>query len=309
MYDKKLVWYENLVAMPIDELMFLASKLRKKKIDRKIELCSIVNAKSGLCAEDCRFCAQSSYYTTKTEVYPLLSKEEIIKAAFEAKKNGAHRFSIVTSGRRLEKDEIALIADMVKEIKENIGISPCASLGAIGVDDLMTLKNAGLVRYHHNIETSESFYPNIATTHNYSERTDTIKAAKKCGLEVCAGGIFGIGESWRDRIEMAFALKRLKVDAVPLNFLVPIKGTPFESMAKLSSDEAIRIIALFRIILGETMIKIAAGREAVLKDFEAMMFAAGADGLMIGGYLTVNGRSVAEDLALVGEVENLWKKK
>jgi len=297
---------DSLLELPLAELIALADKIRRDSTDSKLELCSIINAKSGLCSEDCKFCAQSSRHKADVSVYELVSRGEIVKAAQEARDIGAERFGIVTSGNRLTKDELDSLAKSILEIGDKIGIPVCASLGALNKEQLETLKGAGLSRYHHNIETSQDFYPQIVSTHDFQERIDTIKTAKEVGLEVCSGGIVGMGESWRDRIDMAYLLKELDVDSVPINLLVPIKGTSMESLDPISCQDAIRTICLFRIVLGDKTIKIAAGRETVLKDFQAMAFMAGANGMLIGGYLTVKGRDVKEDHKLVEEISRLW---
>ncbi len=297
---------EKILSMPLDELLLAGNRMRREGVGRRIELCGIVNARSGACGEDCKFCAQSARYYTNIPEYPLKSRGEIVAAARKGREDGAARFGIVTSGNRLTQDEIEVIAGAVAEIREDVGISPCASLGALSEEAFSVLKDAGLERYHHNIETSERFYPSIVSTHDYWERVDTIKRAKKAGLEVCSGGILGMGETWRDRIDMARLLKDLGVDSVPLNFLTPIKGTPLGNVDVISPIDAVRAIALFRLILGDKTIKVAAGRESVLKDFQGMMYLAGANGMMIGGYLTLAGRSVEEDRALFREIERAW---
>ncbi|MGB2630547.1 MAG: biotin synthase BioB [Candidatus Omnitrophota bacterium] len=299
---------ENILNMPLDRLLLKAGQVRRENASTEIELCGIVNAKSGRCGEDCKFCAQSARHNTDIPEYSLKSKDEIVNAAKKAQENGAAKFGIVTSGNRLTLDEVKEVAEAVKEIADNLEITPCASLGALDEESFTILKDAGLVRYHHNIETSERFYPSIVSTHEYSERVGTVKMAKKAGLEVCSGGIIGLGETWQDRMDMALLLKELDVDSVPLNFLVPIKGTPMEGVEKMSPMDAIKTIALFRIILPDKTIKIAAGRESVLKDYQALIYMAGANGMMIGGYLTVRGRSVDEDLALVKEVRRSWNE-
>jgi len=293
----------------MEELLLWAGRVRRENVPRQIEVCGIVNAKSGACGEDCKFCAQSSRYCTNIPEYPLKSKDELVAAAVEARKNGAKRFGIVTSGNRLTRDEVEVIAGAIREIREDVDITPCASLGALCGGSFTVLKDAGLTRYHHNIETSERFYPSIVSTHTYPERVSTVRAAKKAGLEVCSGGIFGMGETWQDRIDMALLLAELSVDSVPLNFLVPIKGTPLADARRISPLEAVRVIALFRIILKDKAITVAAGRESVLKDFQGMMYAAGANGMMIGGYLTIAGRSPDEDRALIREIQRSWNEE
>jgi len=277
-------------------------------VGKKIELCSIMNAKSGLCNQDCKFCAQSAHYNTGVNNYPLKTKKEMFEQAKRAKDDGAQRFDIVTSGDRLSCEEIKIIAEAIREITSKIGIEMCASLGALNEEDFQLLKQAGLSRYHHNLETSPRFFPNIVTSHTFNDRVNTIKVAKKTGLEVCSGGIIGMGETIEDRIDLAFWLKELNVDSIPINILVPIKGTLLENQQAISIEEAIRTIAFFRIILKDKIIKIAAGRELALKDFQALAFMAGANGMLIGGYLTIKGRSVEEDRALVEAIENIWQR-
>jgi len=298
----------DMVKMPLPELMARADSVRRRYIGKNLDLCSIINAKSGLCGEDCKFCAQSALHNTGAAQYPLKDSSEIIEAARKAKESGAGRFGIVTSGNRLTPFELDKIALAIAGVAHNAGMTACASLGALSAGELLALKSAGLKRYHHNIETSERFYPNVVTTHTFAERVRTIEAAKEAGLEVCSGGIIGMGESWQDRIDMARTLNELGVDSVPVNFLIPIKGTPFESLATISAKDAIRTIAIFRIILKDKTIKIAAGRETVLRDFQGMGFLAGANGMLIGGYLTVRGRDTEADRALVKEIEKLWEE-
>ena len=298
----------DIIKLPLEELLVRATEVRKSGIGNDIEVCGIINAKSGACSEDCKFCAQSAHYSTDILKYPLRSFDKIIESAREAKANGADRFGIVTSGNRLVDKEIDAIAEAIKVISTEIGISPCASLGALDEATFIKLKEAGLTRYHHNIETSERFYTEIVSTHDYSERVNTVKTAKKLGLEVCSGGIIGLGETWQDRIDMALLLKDLEVDSVPLNFLVPIQGTPLENAPKISPMDAIRTIAMFRILLKDKTIKVVAGRESLLKDYQAMIFSAGANGMLVGGYLTIAGRSVEEDSALLEAIRSSWNK-
>lgn len=299
---------DPLLKLPLLELVAQANKIRKDCIGSKLELCSIINAKSGSCPEDCKFCAQSSRHCADISTFPLKSKNEIVAAAKNAKNIGAERFGIVTSGNRLNSRELGVIAEAVREIKKAVGIEACASLGALEKEQLIILKEAGLCRYHHNIETSRRFYPHIVSTHSFEERINTIVAAKELGFEVCSGGIIGMGEDWQDRIDMAYLLKELDVDSVPLNILVPIKGTPLESLEPISCNDAIRTICLFRIILKDKIIKIAAGREAILKDFQAMGFMSGANGMLIGGYLTIHGRDIETDRQFIKEIEALWRE-
>lgn len=297
-----------LLELSLPELMSRADKVRQEFAGSKLELCNILNAKSGLCNQDCKFCAQSVRHQTGAPVYPFKAKEEILEAAKRAKDIGAERFDIVTSGETLSRDELDKACDAIAEVTSKIGIKMCASLGSLDEEAFISLRQAGLSRYHHNIETSPGYFPRIVTTHTFQDRIRTIKAAKRAGLEVCSGGIIGMGETLEDRVEMAICLKELDVDSVPINVLVPIKGTPLETQGTLSCHEAIRTIAIFRIILKDKIIKIAAGRESVFKDFQVMAFMAGANGMLIGGYLTIKGRQVSEDRKLIEEIEKLWQR-
>ena len=297
-----------LVKLPLAELISIADKVRREFAGDSLDLCSIMNAKSGLCAEDCKFCAQSGRHNTTAPTYALKSKEEMFEAAKRAKEIGAQRFDIVTSGDSLSKEELKTICEAIAQITQELGIKMCASLGALDEEAFRQLKEAGLIQYHHNIETAPAYFSKIVSTHTFQDRVNTIKAAKTSGLKVCSGGIIGLGETMDDRVEMALCLKELNVDSVPLNILVAIKGTPLEKQKAITCEEVIRTIAIFRIILKDKVIKIAAGRESVLKDFQALAFMAGANGMLIGGYLTIKGRSVAEDYKLSEEIKRLWQR-
>ncbi|MDD5457893.1 MAG: biotin synthase BioB [Phycisphaerae bacterium] len=296
----------DLLARPLESLMAEANEVRKRYVTAGLELCSILNAKSGLCGEDCKFCAQSVKHNTDVSVHPLKAKDEIVQAAQNASAIGSKNFGIVTSGNKLAETEINVIAGAISEIKDKIDIAVCGSLGALEKSALKILKDAGLSRYHHNIETSRNFYPQIVSTHSFDERVETIKSAREVGLEVCSGGIIGMGENWQDRIDMAYTLKELGVNSVPINILIPIKGTAFEKIEPLTIDDIIRAICIFRIILKDKTIKIAAGREAALKDSQLAGFAAGANGMIIGGYLTVKGDALESDQALVEAILKKW---
>jgi len=291
----------SIAEMPGSQIFSLiasANAVRDHFSGKTVGLCSIVSAKSGACSEDCAFCAQSSKSRAVIDVYPLLQKEKIIDKAVEAKKSGIKRFSLVTSGRTISEKDLASVADIVSDVKK-LGLLPCASLGLLKKDALLLLKAAGLDRYHHNLETSEGFFSQICTTHSYSDKMKTIRAAKAAGLSVCSGGIFGMGETWLDRIEMAFALKKLGVEAVPINFLVPIKGTALGDKGLLHPFDALKIISLFRYILPEREVRVCGGRLQVLGEFHSLVFAAGADGMITGNYLTTSGRIPEDDLKLI----------
>ena len=291
----------SIAEMPGSQIFSLiasANTIRDHFRGKTVGLCSIVSAKSGACSEDCAFCAQSSKSRAVIDVYPLLQKEKIIEKAVEAKESGIKRFSVVTSGRTISGKDLASVADIVSDVKK-LGLLPCASLGLLKKEALLLLKAAGLDRYHHNLETSEGFFPRICTTHSYSDKMKTIRAAKAAGLSVCSGGIFGMGETWLDRIDMAFALKKLGVESVPINFLVPIKGTALGDKGLLHPFDALKIISLYRYILPEREVRICGGRLQVLGEFHSLVFAAGADGMITGNYLTTLGRIPEDDLKLI----------
>jgi biotin synthase len=279
--------------------LFSASyAIREKFRGGYIDLCSIVNAKSGACPEDCSYCAQSSRSKAEIEVYPLIKKNIVIEKAKEARDAGVKRFCVVTSGRKVGRAELQEIAEMIKGIRD-IGHLPCATLGLLNKDELLFLKENGLERYHHNLETSERFFPEICRTHTFEDKIKTIEAAKSVGLSVCSGGIFGIGETWDDRIDMAFTLKKLNIDSVPINYLIPVKGTAFAEKDMLNSFEALKIISLYRFMLPEKEIRVCGGRLQVLGEFNSMVFMAGADSLLTGNYLTTTGRTYEDDLKLI----------
>ncbi len=281
--------------LPLHSLFDVASTVREHYRGKKVDLCSIVNAKSGGCPEDCFYCAQSARYQTDAETYPLLSKETMVERAREALVWGARRFCIVTSGKKVNPKELGIIASAISEIRA-LGFLPCATLGILEREELQVLKDAGLYRYHHNIETSRRFFPRVCTTHSFNDKVSTIRAAQEVGLSICSGGIFGIGETWRDRIDMAFTLKEIGVDSVPINFLIPIKGTPMGNRPFLNPVEALKIVSLFRLVMPEKEIRICGGRGQTLQGFQSMAFLAGADGLLVGDYLTRKGSPVEDDL-------------
>lgn len=286
------------IADPADifALMAQANRVRAAVFGRQVELCAIINARSGRCGEDCAFCAQSSHFETQAQVYPMLSPEKIIEAARAARDEGATRFSIVTSGRgvRAHQRELPLVARAIEGVA-GLGLSPCASLGILDKDLGQALKDAGLVSYHHNLETSESHYPNICTTHAYARRLETARLAQEMGFRLCSGGILGLGETRADRLEMALTLKALAPASVPLNFLNPIAGTPLANQGALPPLEILKTIAVFRLLMPNISIRTCGGREANLRGLQPLMFAAGADSTMTGNYLTTQGRTPAED--------------
>ena len=266
---------------------------------RHVEFCTIVNAKSGRCSENCRFCSQSIHYSGESPVYDLLSEDVLLEAARQAQEGGAIYFGIVTSGETVTDEEIDRLCRLIGRIRETLDIAPCASLGVMDTDRCRRFADAGLVRYHHNLETSERFYPEICTTHSWRLRFETVVAARESGLDVCSGGLFGLGETWRDREDLAETLRDLGVTSVPINFLDPRPGTPLGEHPKLTPEEAIEIVSLFRSRLPAATLRICGGRKTILGDRDRDAVRAGARGLMTGNYLTTTGYDTARDRKMV----------
>lgn len=284
-------------------LLSMADKIRQKFAGDAVDCCAIINGRSGKCSENCKFCAQSAHYCTGVKEYGLLSEEEIFNAAQKAKAAGAVRFSVVTSGRgQSKKDDFANICRILARIKKELQIEVCASLGILTLEQAKALKEAGVTRYHSNLETAGSYFPDICTTHTYEDKFVTIKNAQAAGLRVCSGGIFGLGETREQRVEMAFTLKELDIDSVPLNLLTPIPGTPFETNKPLPPLEILRAYAVFRFILPKAQIRTAGGREVNLRDLQALALNGGASGIMIGGYLTTAGRGTERDIQMLKDL-------
>lgn len=287
----------------IFDILSVADSVRRHFKDDAINLCSIVNAKSGLCREDCSFCSQSTSHPTAVKTYPMVNSDEIIRSAERAEEAGAGEFSIVTSGTGIDRQrDIEVLTGALKGMAKRTGLERCASLGILTSETLERLKRAGLQSYHHNLETARSFFPNVCTTHNYDEDVETVRAAKALGLYVCSGGIFGLGEGWEHRVELAGTLRELDVDSVPINFLDPRPGTPLEGARNLTPVECLKIIALFRFMLPTKDILVCGGREVNLRDLQPLIFAAGANGTMIGNYLTTKGRGAEEDLRMLKDL-------
>ncbi|OPX96445.1 MAG: Biotin synthase [Syntrophorhabdus sp. PtaB.Bin006] len=283
-------------------LMAHGSRIREHFKGKKISLCCIVNAKSGVCPENCRFCAQSAHYHTDAPVYPLLSAKEIVEKAKVARECGAHFFGIVTSGTSIgsgqEWDEIYEAIEGINRL----GMKPCGSLGMLNDEEARRLKSAGLFRYHHNLETSRSFFDNICTTHDYEDDIETNKAARRAGLSVCCGGIIGLGETMEHRIELALTLQEIGVDSVPINILNPIPGTPFAGNPPLSPIEILLTIAIYRFILPDKDIKLCGGKEKNLRQLLPMAIVAGSNSLMTGNYLTTTGRDADHDIEMIRDL-------
>ena len=293
--------YRIIADTPIQDVHMLmagADRIRKAHFGHEIHLCTICNGKSGKCSEDCAFCSQSASSTTHVNVYPLLNQEDLMAGGQYASETPINRYSVVTSGRRLPPHEVGAVAQALGAL-DSEQIKTCASLGILEPDDFRVLKEAGVTRYHHNLETARSHFQNMCATHTYEERVNCVLDAKLSGLSVCSGGIFGIGETDEQVLELALVLKALKVDSVPINFLVPIEGTPMARYKNISPERCLKIISLFRYVLPDTDILVCGGRETGLGDHHARIFEAGANGMMTGNYLTTEGRTLQKDLDLL----------
>jgi biotin synthase len=281
-----------------------AHSIKEQAHGSSIDLCSIINAKSGRCAENCSFCAQSAHHQAETPVYDLKSCEEMVQGAVEAEKAGNHCYGIVTSGTSVGAgEEFNRITEAIGRIARETAISPSASLGILNAQSAAALAAAGCVTYHHNLETARSFFPEICTTHDYEDDVATVRIAKQSGMQVCSGGIFGLGESLEQRVEMGITLRELDVDSVPLNFLNPIPGTPLENNTFLKPLDCLRIVTLYRYLLPAKRVTVCGGREVNLRDFQSAIFMAGASGTMVGNYLTTSGRDHADDIQMLKDAE------
>ena len=284
-------------------LLAMADKIRQKYGGNAVDFCAIINARSGHCQEDCKFCAQSGHYITGSKVYRLLPEDQVVEAAKKAKAAGAVRFSLVTSGRNQDNpNEFEEIISIVKRIRKEVGIEVCCSLGLISQEQAIRLKEAGITRIHCNIETSPSYFPEICTTHTMEDKEDIIRTAQKAGIRVCSGGIIGLGETLDQRVEMAFKLKALHIDSIPLNILNPVEGTPFFTNKRLPPLEVLRTFAMFRFVLPKALIRTAGGREVNLRSLQALALTGGLNGIMVGGYLTTGGRDPREDLRMTADL-------
>ena len=290
-----------LLTTPLEKLQAGAALIQKKIFGNHIDLCTIINGKSGRCSEDCKYCAQSARHKTGIDEYNFLPTEEILKVALANEKAGVNRFSIVTSGRALDGKNFERAIDTYKVLRAELKIDLCASHGILSAEQLQRLKAAGVNRYHHNLETSRRFFPQICTTHTYDERIKTIKFAQEIGLEVCSGGIIGMGETWQDRIDLAFELAAFEIKSIPINILTAIKGTALENLPRLGAEEILRTIAIFRYINPTANVRFAAGRK-FLPDKGASAFLHGASAAITGNMLTTPNNNIQTDLELLSKL-------
>lgn len=288
----------TLVTADLTELKEAAREIKEKFLTNTFQLCSIINTKSGSCSEDCKFCAQSSRYSTGAKIYSLMSAEAIKELALSFEKAGITKLSLVTSGRRISQADVDKMCEITRLLKKETKLLICVSNGLLDYEDFVRLKEAGVTYCHNNLETSRRHFPDICTTHTYDDKIKTIKSAQRAGLISCSGGIFGIGETWEDRIDMGLQLRELEVKSIPMNFLSPIKGTPFENEPPVSEDDKERISAIYRFMLPDAILRFACGRRN-MKDSGREVFRTSMNACISGDMLTTCGPSIASDIELV----------
>lgn len=291
----------SLVETDLIELCDAANEIREKLNGTKIDTCTILNGKSGLCTENCKYCAQSAHHNTNIDEYPMLTVNEIVKRGLENAKLGVDRFDVVTAGLRLNDAEVDVLCEAYSQIKEQTDLELCSSNGLLSYEQFSRLHDAGVTRIHNNLETSRRFFPSVCTTHTYDDKVETIKAAKRAGMEICSGGIIGMGETMEDRIDMAIDLQGLEVRSIPINVLMPIKGTALEDQEPLTDEEILRTVAIYRFINPKADIRLAGGRK-LLQDKGRKAFLSGANASIIGNMLTSIGNNVDEDFAMFEEI-------
>ncbi len=282
-----------------DLIYSAANQIKKHFIGNNVEFCSIINAKSGSCSEDCKWCSQSVHYKTLIEKYSFINTSQAINEAVQNTNQGVNRFSLVTSGRSLGANELEKAVNIYNKIREKTDINFCASMGLLSKSQLLKLKETGVVRYHCNLETAPSYFRKLCTTHTVEEKLQTIAYAKEVGMEVCSGGIIGMGESMQQRMELAFLLSKVQVDSIPINILNPIKGTPLENIKLISDEDVLTTIAMFKFINPKARIRIAGGRDRFNKEMKAKMLNSGACSLLVGDYLTTIGNKIKDDKELI----------
>ena len=290
----------KLYNLELDELLSISAEYVKDKV----EFCSLINARNGKCSQNCKYCAQSSHYCTNIESYPLVSVDEVRKAALDAKSHKASRFAIVTSGKTPDEGrDFQIELDMIKEINKIDGLQSCASIGILNEEQARQLAEAGLKRFHHNINTSESYYPEVCTTHSWRERYNTCKLVKKYGMELCCGVILGMGESVEQRVEMAMELAEIQPDSIPINILMPIPETPFENYHnKIDEENVLRTLAIFKIANPNAILRFCGGRMRLSEENQRKALKTCVEGIMVGNYLTTIGKAPEEDIKTVNEL-------
>lgn len=295
--DKKIYTKEELLRLynlPLEELLAESSKY----MSDNIEFCSLINARNGKCSQNCKYCAQSSHYCTNIESYPLVNIQEVIKAAKESKENKVSRFAIVTSGKTPDEGrDFQIELDMIKAINEVGGLKSCASIGILNEEQAKQLAQAGLKRFHHNINTCRSYYPEVCTTHSWDDRLNTCKLVKKYGMELCCGVILGMGETIEQRVEMAMELAEIEPNSIPINILMPIPETPFENYHdKIDEENVLRTMAIFKIANPKSVVRFCGGRMRLSQENQELALKTCVEGILVGNYLTTVGREPHEDL-------------
>lgn len=283
-------------------LAHAANRIRERFMGKKVDLCTLINAKSGRCSEDCAFCSQSKHYDTGVAEYEFVSVEQVIEAAKAAERNGVHEFCIVAAWKAIPDEIFPKVKEAVRAVKQHTRLQVTCSLGFLTDQQARELKESGADKYNHNLESAAAHYGNVCTTHTHQQRTDTIEQIHSFGLESCCGGILGMGETPQQRIDLAFEWKALNVSCIPVNILNPRPGTPLEHLEPLPPMEIIKTIAIYRLILPKAVIKVAGGRERNLRDLQALALMSGANGLIVGNYLTTVGRDPAEDLQMIKDL-------
>lgn len=283
----------------LDELCDCAGRIARELCGTCIDTCSIVNARSGLCGEDCKWCAQASAHHSGCDVYNFIDRDEVMNAARINEREGIHRFSLVTSGRKVSQKDMPVFLEMYRDLDQHTNLYLCASMGLLSEEQMHELAKAGVRRYHCNLETSQDFFPTLCTTHTPEQKKQTIRAAKAAGMQVCSGGIIGMGETMTHRIDLALELRELEVDSIPVNILNPLKGTPLENTPLIPEEDVIRTMAIFRFLLPDKTIRFAGGRARMSQQANERMLTGGVNGILMGDMLTSLGNSVAEDKATV----------
>lgn len=289
----------RLYNLDLDELLKLSSKYVKDEI----EFCSLINARNGKCSQNCKYCAQSSHYCTHIDSYPLVKIEEVRKAALDAKSHKASRFAIVTSGKTPDESDFDKMLEMIKEINKIEGLNSCASIGILNEEQAKKLAQSGLKRFHHNINTAKSYYPEVCTTHTWQDRLDTCKLVKKYGMELCCGVILGMGESVEQRVEMALELAEIQPNSIPVNILMPIPETPFENyLDKIDEENVLRTLAIFKIANPNSILRFCGGRMRLSEENQRKALNTCVEGIMVGNYLTTIGKNPDDDIKTVEEL-------
>lgn len=286
--------------MDLEDLLKISSQFVKENV----EFCSLINARNGKCSQNCKYCAQSSHYCTNIESFPLVEVEKVVEMAREAKSNLASRFAIVTSGKTPDEGrDFNLELEMIKEINKIEGLNSCASIGILTEEQAKTLADAGLKRFHHNINTSRSYYPNVCTTHTFEDRLNTCRLVKKYGMELCCGVILGMGETVEQRVEMALNLAEIEPDSIPINILMPIAETPFENYHdKIDEENILRTLAIFKIVNPNAILRFCGGRMRLSESNQEKALQTCVEGILIGNYLTTVGKEPQADIATIKKI-------